>query len=881
MLRTDTRAQSIQIGAVLLFGVLIVLLSTWQAFGIPNQNEGVEFNHNQEVQQQMTELRTTANSMPDASVPRSVTLDLGVRYPSRTIFRNPPPPAGTVRTVDTGEEAYAINITGSPVDENLAQLWNKTGSQYNTGAIKYSPQYNQYQNPPQTIYEHSVVYNKFESEDTTLSISGQSIIEADRISLIFLNGSLSESRVDSTSIDFEPISTQTRTVQIEPEIGEALKLDIPTRMELSEWESLLDERHEVIPLSEVNGEEDPFISNDEIQTIRIEVDANRNNGPRDRYKLKLAKIGIGTGTTETDAEYLTKVSGDAETITEGESQRFILEARDEYNRPISSENITATVTNTGDFSGGTLINITDSDRKQPERAFFNSTNTNSEGQVAFEFQADGMDIEGKQDIQLEFQIANKSGADAATVDMTLTVEERTEATVNDPRYEVSSTDTTIVPGLTGTSAENCQQLPCNVTLEASTAPKQIGAPVGFGSENNAITRAYERLNVTDGSGTARTTVRFKPNRGNTTLWSQSGGASDSVIVSTPLAAGFENSLSGDNFGVFGTFRGDDSDKLSSQNANTGTNSAIIDGGDNGGIITTGYNTTGGESVVVQYWVRNNDIGGTDDPNGDLQVEYLDNTGRWIVADSVPQDDTTVDSSEIRTIRLGRAAMHSNFSIRFRQINADNANDEWLIDDPTITVLGEKVGPGEPGGRSPGSGSDDSDTYLEADDGSANTEPAAIDLEEGGNYDGIYEAAKIGIVNTKNKQIDRVNSITVELPDASGNIQRLDAPSRDRDSYAAEVYFAGNNNDGYIDLPSNSISLGDMESFSGNNRQVGDIDSGSGVVLKLSQFRKSGGGPSGQDADMTGRTVELTLNFEANGETYNETVTVTLSNTEQN
>jgi len=173
MLRTDTRAQSIQIGAVLLFGILIILLSTWQAFGIPNQNEGIEFNHNQDVQQQMTELRTTVNSMPDASVTRSVTLDLGVRYPSRTIFRNPPPVTGTVRTVDTGKKTYAINITGNPVDENLAQLWDETDAQYNTGAIEYSPRYNEYQNPPRTIYEHSVVFNKFEREDTTLSISGQ------------------------------------------------------------------------------------------------------------------------------------------------------------------------------------------------------------------------------------------------------------------------------------------------------------------------------------------------------------------------------------------------------------------------------------------------------------------------------------------------------------------------------------------------------------------------------------------------------------------------------------------------------------------------------------------------------------------------------------
>jgi hypothetical protein len=174
------------------------------------------------------------------------------------------------------------------------------------------------------------------------------------------------------------------------------------------------------------------------------------------------------------------------------------------------------------------------------------------------------------------------------------------------------------------------------------------------------------------------------------------------------------------------------------------------------------------------------------------------------------------------------------------------------------------------------------TYLEADDGSANTAPTAIDLEESGGYDGYYEAARIGIVNTESEQIDRVNSITVELPDASDNIKRIDAPSGDRDSYGAEVYFAGNNNNGYIDLSSGSISLGDEASFESGSgsRQVGDIDSNSGIVVKLSQFRKSGGGPSGSDADMSGKDVRLTINFEAGGSTYTETVSVTLDNQAQ-
>jgi hypothetical protein len=366
MLRTNTRAQSVQIGAILLFGVLVILFSSWQAFGIPDQNKDVEFNHNQDVQQQMTELRTTVNSMPDASVTRSVTLDLGVRYPSRTIFRNPPPATGTVRTIDTDEETYAVNITGNPVDENLAQLWNKTGTRYNTGVIRYSPRYNEYQNPPQTIYEHSVVFNKFQREDTSLAISEQSIVQGDRITLIFLNGSLSETRVGSTSVDLQPISTQTRTVAIEPKDGN-VTLDIPTRMAIMEWRTLLGDNHDVTTLANITGETDPFASDDERQTIRVRVDANRNGGVRDLYRLELTKVGVGADVTQPNPAYLTDIAGTQAEVNEGETLDLTVEVRDRYNDPkrgvrinesVTASKGTVNVTNASDEDGRVEIEYT-------------------------------------------------------------------------------------------------------------------------------------------------------------------------------------------------------------------------------------------------------------------------------------------------------------------------------------------------------------------------------------------------------------------------------------------------------------------------------------------------------------------------------------------
>ena len=47
---SDERGVSEVLGAILVFGILVVLLATIQTQAIPAANEQVEFNHNQEVQ---------------------------------------------------------------------------------------------------------------------------------------------------------------------------------------------------------------------------------------------------------------------------------------------------------------------------------------------------------------------------------------------------------------------------------------------------------------------------------------------------------------------------------------------------------------------------------------------------------------------------------------------------------------------------------------------------------------------------------------------------------------------------------------------------------------------------------------------------------------
>ena len=74
MYRDDDRGQSIQIGAVLLFGALIVALAGYQAFVVPQQNERVEFAHSQTVQDDMQDLRNALVSATGEASTRSVSV---------------------------------------------------------------------------------------------------------------------------------------------------------------------------------------------------------------------------------------------------------------------------------------------------------------------------------------------------------------------------------------------------------------------------------------------------------------------------------------------------------------------------------------------------------------------------------------------------------------------------------------------------------------------------------------------------------------------------------------------------------------------------------------------------------------------------------------
>lgn len=201
-LMQDTRGVSTIIGAVFVFGFLVIAISINQVQVVPAENAQVEATHNQEVRDDLIAARS---AIIEASYPQrdgTVSVTLGTRYPARTIGLNPPPATGRVAT--TANETLVVK------DDNTTRVDVCAGNPNtdNTRRLRYQPNYNEY-NGPTTVYENTFVYNQQESGGsfgearlTETALAFNSSDNAGTINLIALRNDYTANGVDSTSVDF-------------------------------------------------------------------------------------------------------------------------------------------------------------------------------------------------------------------------------------------------------------------------------------------------------------------------------------------------------------------------------------------------------------------------------------------------------------------------------------------------------------------------------------------------------------------------------------------------------------------------------------------------------------------------------------------------------
>lgn len=284
MAGTDSdRGQIVAVEVLLLLGILVVALGMYQAFGVPDQNRNTEFEHNLDVQSDLIDYR---NSLLDVrSSPqidrwhRSVQVRLGTAYPSRIVAINPPDPSGTIFTSDYGD----ISIDYAEVDGwfHGDPQANLIDTSHDTNLLTYQPNYNEYQTAPRTIFEHSLLYNVFDTGQG--AVSNQRLIDGDEqsMNIILFDEELSHSGQRIT-LDPKTLDGPTAEVPLVP-TGDYIELTIPS-VTPAIWEDRIGETF-------TTGEANARVMDVGTNQVTIELQGE--------WDLQMSRVGYDGGQIQT------------------------------------------------------------------------------------------------------------------------------------------------------------------------------------------------------------------------------------------------------------------------------------------------------------------------------------------------------------------------------------------------------------------------------------------------------------------------------------------------------------------------------------------------------------------------------------------------------
>jgi hypothetical protein len=220
----DRRGQSVVIGTVILFGFLILALSLYQVQVVPQQNGQTEFEHFEEVRNDLVELRAGILQAGSTDRPQYQTVRLGTSYPTRIFAINPPSPAGSIRTTQSYPITIAYASNGTVIETVPTRF------------LQYRPGYNEIDQSP-TWYDASVLYVDARDEGSGIAvIEDQELVDSNgAVQIVALQNEFRRSGTGRVTLEFRPAENITETL---PEAN--LTVTVPTRLSENDWETKTD-----------------------------------------------------------------------------------------------------------------------------------------------------------------------------------------------------------------------------------------------------------------------------------------------------------------------------------------------------------------------------------------------------------------------------------------------------------------------------------------------------------------------------------------------------------------------------------------------------------------------------------------------------------------
>lgn len=334
---SDERGVSEVIGAILVFGVLVTLLGIIQTQAIPAANEQVEFNHNQEVQSDLTQLQESVSQVVRDGNRQSVSVSLGTTYPTRLFFFNPPNPSGTVRSTDaqTAEIVAQGGDLESPEGQVDARIDDNTPNElsFELRSLVYEPNYNEYQNPPSVVSEYGVMY--LNASDSSVVVENRTVVDGTTISLVSTAGEFDRSSTATRSFGVDAAPAPTTTVPIQhsspgPSPNNYIELTLPTRLGQEQWDSIRSGQSNVV------GANVDAAANE----VTLELRSQDSSGNQIEYELEVPRYEVDNSAPDPNPTYVATDAGSSKRVPPGEDIEVTAEVRDEYNNPIPGELVT-------------------------------------------------------------------------------------------------------------------------------------------------------------------------------------------------------------------------------------------------------------------------------------------------------------------------------------------------------------------------------------------------------------------------------------------------------------------------------------------------------------------------------------------------------------
>ncbi|MDZ5812645.1 hypothetical protein U4E84_14955 [Halorubrum sp. AD140] len=303
----DRRGQSVVIGTVILFGFLILALSLYQVQIVPQENAQVEFQHFEEVRNDLVELRAGVLQAGSSDRPQYETVRLGTTYSTRLFAINPPAPAGTIQTSDS----YNITIEGDSGDPvNVS-----------TRFLQYQPGYNEL-DPSSTWYDASVLYLDARDEGGGLAVIEDQELVNDE----------GEVRITALQNDFSRSGTGRVTLELYPAEGVTdqlpegnLTVTVPTRLSEEDWE----EKTDLPTDSDVYGGVTGDANDDGVHNLTLDTTDDNltvdtvgvQEAPEEPTQNADGAVGGGDGDDGTTVRYPTSGTANAGTLSNFENMQ--------------------------------------------------------------------------------------------------------------------------------------------------------------------------------------------------------------------------------------------------------------------------------------------------------------------------------------------------------------------------------------------------------------------------------------------------------------------------------------------------------------------------------------------------------------------------------